>query len=652
MANDVLDPSALISALPTLLPINKKRIETPYDAVSALLHTALIALGFRLIAVDDTSPAVVNLSGAFPDAWNLHGPGHYTFRYRHEQSSLEFVIKIAKLGSRTLVNAIAVESDKAATLDISTADFVSSSFFPYDVSASDAQPLVHGFISSNRVADLISQFKLKIISKLVPGLRKEGYTEESGESSSTGANAPPARPAPMTPPFAPERPFNLPFPAHPDNPLEIGRRDLDPFPDNPFAPPSLFPPRGGGNGMYVGRDHPIFGIGRQGNGGTPTRGPWGGNGYLPPMGAPPGARFDPVGPGRGPLPGRGGPNPRGGPPGGVSQREPDNDEFMPPGAFTASCEVHENNAIEAEMGRQFCTQSQSQNSGVAAELEYKLRLCHQSNRPVQLPLPSLSMSASPSNNMPPTSPIRPRRNAPIPGFRVPPRPKPRPIEEMTVRELRDLYEKNNRVLSRPAPSTSTYVPRIQAEQSRIEAQLVELEGVDGIQRALRQTTIKTEEEMNVDVPSEPREPRIIEAKQRALNKFALAVSQGPHVASGFSLQEAIQLEQQAHALDRERKQRILERKRRMGLPIDGEILTRQEREARIWAFMSYKPTESDLEDDDDDDDPANWFEDDQDDGRKGQDIVEPDPEDLMEIIRVDPKKIHYSTFYEPHDGGD
>lgn len=64
---------------------------------------------------------------------------------------------------------------------------------------------------------------------------------------------------------------------------------------------------------------------------------------------------------------------------------------------------------------------------------------------------------------------------------------------------------------------------------------------------------------------------------------------------------------------------------------------------------NYKPTESDLEDDDDDDDPANWFEDDQDDGRKGQDIIEPDEEDYSDIIRVDASRIRYSTFYEPRD---
>jgi proteasome inhibitor subunit 1 (PI31) len=67
-------------------------------------------------------------------------------------------------------------------------------------------------------------------------------------------------------------------------------------------------------------------------------GPWGGDGFLPPMGAPPGARFDPVGPFpglRGPpgFPGGGG---SGGMPGRGPRFGPDNDEFMPPGMVRAS----------------------------------------------------------------------------------------------------------------------------------------------------------------------------------------------------------------------------------------------------------------------------------------------------------------------------
>jgi len=325
---DLLDPSALLQSLPSLLPLNGKTLGSQYDAIACLLHTALIALGFRLIAVDDAAPAsAVLLDGVLPAEWNNHSPGNYTFRYRHEQSSLEYVVKVAKLGSRTLINAIAVESDKAASLDVSTDDFTSPSFFPYTFTTEGAPPLVHGFISSNRVADIIGQFKVKIIQKLIPSLNKQGYTEQSEENRGepTSASSMPPRPQPYLPPHRPDLPSDLQPRVPPQNPLEIGRRDLDPLGlgSNPFAPPPLFPSQA--DGMYVGPNHPIFG--GRGQGGGLGRGPWGGDGYLPPMGAPPGARFDPVGPNFG---GQGG-FPRGGLPGRGNLHGPDNDEFLPPG---------------------------------------------------------------------------------------------------------------------------------------------------------------------------------------------------------------------------------------------------------------------------------------------------------------------------------
>lgn len=193
--------------------------------------------------------------------------------------------------------------------------------------------------------------KLQILQKLVPGLRKEGYTEESAtESSSSAARAAaaPNQPRPqVTPPGnAPPPGQYAPPPTFPHgNPLEIGRRDLDPIPMNPFSPAPLFGGPLSGDGMFVGPDHPIWaGRGQGGHGGFADRnGPWGGDGYLPSIGAPPGARFDPVGPGMGPFP-PGGPGSGGfgqGPGGrgrgglGGPHAGPDNDEFMPPGMVSA-----------------------------------------------------------------------------------------------------------------------------------------------------------------------------------------------------------------------------------------------------------------------------------------------------------------------------
>lgn len=57
----------------------------------------------------------------------------------------------------------------------------------------------------------------------------------------------------------------------------------------------------------------------------------------------------------------------------------------------------------------------------------------------------------------------------------------------------------------------------------------------------------------------------------------------------------------------------------------------------VYRHRNTKPTESDEEDenwqDEEDEDPSMWFEDEEDDGRKGQPLV--DPDEIASIIRVD-----------------
>lgn len=64
-----------------------------------------------------------------------------------------------------------------------------------------------------------------------------------------------------------------------------------------------------------------------------------------------------------------------------------------------------------------------------------------------------------------------------------------------------------------------------------------------------------------------------------------APAHGKPAPGRLTMQEAIDLERQAFLQDKERQDRIAEKKKRLGMPIEGEVLTREEREARIWAFM-------------------------------------------------------------------
>jgi hypothetical protein len=113
MSSNILDPSALLAALPRYLPVSSKSLTSSQEALAALVHTVLSTLAFRLIAVDDASSPRTFDDNVLPDEWNTFGPGSFTFRYRHEQSSLEFLVKVTKLGSRTVINAIAIEASLA-----------------------------------------------------------------------------------------------------------------------------------------------------------------------------------------------------------------------------------------------------------------------------------------------------------------------------------------------------------------------------------------------------------------------------------------------------------------------------------------------------------------------------------------------------------
>lgn len=262
-----------------------------------------------------------------------------------------------------------IGDDKVHALNVTISEFLSKSSFPFTVASDDdtartTRRIQDLFISEGRLTDLGNLFKIQIVQKLAPGLRKDGYEDsahaasqnESSQPRGQGRMPPPGReeglPLPAHDPLHDDR---LPPPARPypfDDPLAAGPRR--PFPTGDFPPPGfedeyeinrphgyggiggarrplnigeqdLYPPglgphdplgRGGiggigrgGGGMHPTFDDPMFGGGIGGVGGYDPR-------------APPGARYDPVGPGDGPpnlrsgprFPGRGGgpPNPFGG----------------------------------------------------------------------------------------------------------------------------------------------------------------------------------------------------------------------------------------------------------------------------------------------------------------------------------------------------
>ncbi|KAK2782712.1 hypothetical protein FQN53_009636 [Emmonsiellopsis sp. PD_33] len=331
-----LSPSNILDRAAASLGDADEPLKNQWEAVALISHACMIAVDFRLIGLEeDHSIESQEPSSPLPKEWNASST--YAFKYAHPQSSMQYLVKISRLGGNAVIFALALGHDKTTTFDLPVKDYISQSSLPLSKSPDLSRALGSVFISPSRLADLISLFKINVIQKLVPGLQKEGYEDTSSQDRQR--NAPdrgeqqprrpvrdplrdprPARPYPFDDPLA--TPPRQPIPAgdflppgfedeyeinvpprglHPGygepRAPNIGERDLYPPGLGPHDPivGHFGPPRGGG-GMHPTFDDPMFQGGR-GQGGE----------YNPQV--PPGSRYDPVGPGDGPPMGRGGGRP-------------------------------------------------------------------------------------------------------------------------------------------------------------------------------------------------------------------------------------------------------------------------------------------------------------------------------------------------------
>jgi proteasome inhibitor subunit 1 (PI31) len=96
-----------MSFLDCLKDFNLKR---PSDAVALTIHAFMLSMNFRLVGVTDDSPiegfvlcsntlsANLDPGDKLPPRWN--DTDAYSFKYRHEQSSLTYLIKIVPMASK------------------------------------------------------------------------------------------------------------------------------------------------------------------------------------------------------------------------------------------------------------------------------------------------------------------------------------------------------------------------------------------------------------------------------------------------------------------------------------------------------------------------------------------------------------------------
>ncbi|PSR81421.1 PI31 proteasome regulator N-terminal-domain-containing protein [Coniella lustricola] len=345
------------------------------ETVALFAYSCMVTQGFSLVGFHEDDKIEQQCATAAPQllpSWNS-SVSSYSFRFAHPDSAAHFILKTDRIGSKIEIRGLAIDTDNIARVEFLPRDYISSAALPLRMTRSgdsgqeDRSDLVSKFqrifISPERVADLAKLIQTNIIQNLIPPppTQKDGSQARLRESQDTraaaleeadragreGAGRPPSqpqqpptllpdpvRPYPYDDPLAapPRRPvpaadfpppdfedefeMNRPprgsrMPGDGRSPFNIGHDDLYPpglAPHDPlrgsFVPGGGLPlpgGMGGGGGMHPTFDDPLF----QGPGGS------GGSGAFDPQ-APPGARWDPVGPGSGPPRFGGGRRPGGG----------------------------------------------------------------------------------------------------------------------------------------------------------------------------------------------------------------------------------------------------------------------------------------------------------------------------------------------------
>ncbi|KAK5630152.1 hypothetical protein RRF57_005867 [Xylaria bambusicola] len=371
MCADWFRPSAVLQSMADALSTHEPQDSTSdlcssHEALALFTHACMASSGFRLLGFDEEKTREAEcheMAPRLPANWNASF-NTYSFVYTHQESTLRFVVKIDRMGGKADIRGLALQDDRIARSEITIRDFISNSALPVRITmrqdgTEDRSDLVdklqNVFVSESSIKELAHLIAKNVIQELLPVLRK-GSLRESGDefSPDDAAVAEDVREAARRPPRRPVTPDLMPEPAKPhpsDDPLSaipqqppIPHGDFpppdfeDPYDINrPSGPPSHFVPgyRPFGdigaddlNPPAIGPDDPLRpGRGLPGGVGEargmhpsiPHLGGWGrqsgvgGSSLGFDEQVPPGARYDPIGPGghpkwRGGRPGSGDPS--------------------------------------------------------------------------------------------------------------------------------------------------------------------------------------------------------------------------------------------------------------------------------------------------------------------------------------------------------
>ena len=302
------------------------RIAARTDLLVLVVHTLFVQNGFVCQCA----------SGALPKDWKGKDGVNYSFSYTHAQiNGTRVVLKAIAVDGMLAFHATAQGSKVMHDFEMAVDDFVVPTKLPKEGVWKASNDVPGTLEYAKKVEDAVDRVAplrdLVDVNMLSPLLGREPKKKKSAslqvksvalqDSKTTSSKK---RPGPQVERQNPEpvferqgAPAGRGAPAFPAT--SVGHDDLGPN----LTPRPVFPGQSRGGGSLVGPGHPMFQNRRPANPDNPF---YSGIGGVRPPGVPPGAKFDPFGPGV--------PQPFGGPRGGrrgPTFGAPDNDHMRMPG---------------------------------------------------------------------------------------------------------------------------------------------------------------------------------------------------------------------------------------------------------------------------------------------------------------------------------
>lgn len=137
MANNPLSTESILKFMADALPTHaggdtNSDLSSSYEAIALFAHACMTSVGFRLLGFGEgrrMEGECQSLAPRLSTKWNTYF-GSHAFLYAHSQSSMQYVVKVDRLGGKAEIRGIGLGDERIARFEVTAKDYVSSAALP------------------------------------------------------------------------------------------------------------------------------------------------------------------------------------------------------------------------------------------------------------------------------------------------------------------------------------------------------------------------------------------------------------------------------------------------------------------------------------------------------------------------------------------